>query len=187
METQYFSPRSSTLIARRAFGAFFAVGGAVFACVFVVAGTAFVLLFWASAEFSLPVKLLSLLFPLVGGGMGVVFVLAGLGVALWGMDQAVQVTSEALQHRQGKTTVSMRFDQMTRVYALRQAGQRHGHWVMVVEDAAGDQIQLDIASGGVLAMFDTLSIARALLPRLPPGVDVDERMREYVDSGRISR
>ena len=183
-ENLTFTPRQLGVGLRRIFGIFFALIGGSFACVLAVTGSAFALLFWSSAEFSLLLKLLSLIFPLIGIAIGAGSVLIGLAVALLGTKQTVQITADSLQHNRGKQTVAIRLDEMERIRVQRRRGTKaRYYWTLIVEDAADRQIKLGMPYGGNLALFDTRAILRALLPRLPANVEIDERIHGYVDTG----
>lgn len=185
MEALVFKPRPDAIRFQRLFGGFFVVIGAIVGLAFVVFGTLFVLLFGAAGQTPLPSLLLMSLLPVCGGGMGVVFVAVGLLIALSGTNQEVQITLDALLHRRGKKIVAMPYEAVARVYAQWRSGQKSGHWAMIVEDAAGVQIELGIGRRGYLALFDVLPVVRELLPRLSSRTEIDPRIREYADTGQM--
>ncbi len=178
-----FKPSASRTGARRIFGVIIAGGGLLLGGAVLLVGLLLLPAIFEGAKTN-PAALWGLMLPV--GGLLFVIVFGGVGAVLFfaGVGQEVRLTGEsiALVSRTGTTT--LQFAQITSVGArFVRDSPTAGHWAMVVDASSGRRIELGLAQGAYLAMFDVQPIVNALLPRLPAGVLVDERVRKYAATG----
>jgi hypothetical protein len=179
-----FKPAASRLAARRIFGAVLAVAGLVLGGLLLAVGLLLTPVFLEAAKTNHG-ALWGLMVP--GAGRLLLVGLGGGGalLALIGTGDRVRLNAESIAVTRRGVTTTLALRDITAVGAsFVRDTPRVGHWELVITADSGGRIDLGIAHAGYLAIFDVQPILNALLSRLPAGVQVDERVRQYAATGQ---
>lgn len=185
MDPLIFKPDRSRNTARRVFGTTLALGGGGLGCAFLLIG---LLLIPVALEGAKTNKGALWLFMVPAAGLLFILVFGGFGVVLWrtGASESVVLSAEAIVLDTGKAATTLYLHEIASLDATWVwDSPRAGHWALVISAQSGGRIELGIAQGAYLAIFDVRPILRALLPLLSPTVQIDPRIQAYATTGSM--
>lgn len=185
MEPLVFKPDRSRNAARRIFGGVLAIGGGGLGCLFLLVGLFLSLVFLGAAK-SNRGALWGLMVPAAGLLFLIVFVAFGAVLAFTGAGDSVRLSAESIAVASGKVTTTLSLRDIASLGSkFVWDSPRMGHWALIISAYSGGTIELGIAQGAYLAIFDVRPILGRLVPRLAATVQIDPRIREYAATGRI--
>lgn len=114
-----------------------------------------------------------------GAPLGLLLVAIGLRRAfLSGRDEQVVLDAERLSYRERALPI----DRLVRIGARQDLYRgRIPRWTVTIQDDAGGAIELEVTQDRWVGTFDVRAILGALIPRLPPGCQVEPRVRAWVE------
>ena len=186
MEPLVFKPDRSRSAARRIFGGVLAIGGGGLGCLLLLLGLFLSPVFLGAAK-SNHGALWGLMLPAAGLLFLIVFVTFGAVLAFTGAQDCVRLNAESIALTSGKVTTTLSFPDIASLGStFVWDSPRAGHWALIISAHSGRVIELGIAQGAYLAIFDVKPILTQLLPRLAATVPIDPLIRGYAATGRIS-
>lgn len=194
MQTITYTATKSAKKFNALIGVFFAVIGFLFFCFGLGAGLLTMVsdsnaTQGLSTESSAVLPLLACGF-LTAGGLSVT---GGVWAAIFAARGIqLQLTLDALIEKDGRRSTTLRLADITRL-SVDQEWQRTRtstpgvrYWYVLIETGRGGRIQLDITQENYFGKFDVQKVMSDLLPRLPATTIVDERIHEYLSTGRMA-
>jgi hypothetical protein len=186
MEPLIFKPDRSRFAARRIFGAVLAIGGGGLGCLFLLLGLFLSPVILGAAKsnngalWGLMLPASGLLFTIVFIAFGAIFVFTGAG-------DSVRLNAGSIAVTSGKVTTTLSLADIASLGStFVWDSPRAGHWSLIISSHSGSTIELGIAQGAYLAIFDVRPILTQLLPRLSATVQIDPRIRGYAATGIVS-
>jgi hypothetical protein len=193
MEAITYTPTKGAKTFSAIFGGFFAIIGGLFLCCGCGVG-AMALASYSNAAQGQNAESLGVL-PLLACGfvaLGGLFASAGIWVAIFAArGNQLQLSPNALIEKNGGRStalgladiIRLNVDQGWQTTSSGTPGVRY--WYVLIETASGERIKLEITQDNYIGMFDVQRVMRDLLPRLPATTAVDQRIRDYVVTGRM--
>lgn len=185
MEPLIFKPDRSRNTARRVFGTAIGLGGGGLGCAFLLIG---LLLIPVALEGAKTNKGALWLFMVPAAGLLFILVFGGFAIVLWrtGASECVVLSAEAIALDSGKAATTLYLHEIASLSVTWVwDSPRVAHRALVITAQSGGRIELGIAQGAYLAIFDVRPILKALLPLLPVTVQIDPRIQTYAATGRM--
>ena len=186
MKPTTYTPTQKSKTFNLIIGLFFTFIGGIFSCVSCLLPLLYIAMIRAS-----PSGDPSLIFgPLIALACGTMFGLLFVGVGVWAAFFAeknikLELTADSLNYYEGNKVTSLKLAEISKL-SVHEAWQKRVHyWYIRIEDRNGTWIDLEITQDNYFGTFDVQTVLRDLLPRLTSQTQMEMRIKNYIETGRI--